>query len=164
MISSTDDQRRCRFPLVATPDVPDHLVPLLKHTLAGLEAEIAAALAPHGIDGRELAVLRTFAGDAPRSQQEGAAALHVDRTTMVALVDALEAKDLVARRPHPDDRRKNVVEPTTAGRTTLRQADAAARAAERRFLSPLTTPQITHLRDALRTLAARSLESPPTDD
>jgi DNA-binding MarR family transcriptional regulator len=149
---------------VPGPDVPDHLVPLLKHTLAGLAAAITAALAPHGIDGRELAVLRTFAGGRPRSQQEGAADLHIDRTTMVGLVDALEAKDLVVRQPHPDDRRKNVVEPTDAGRATLRRADAAARAAEHRFLSPLDDAQVDQLREALRTLAARSLAGTAEDD
>jgi DNA-binding MarR family transcriptional regulator len=33
----------------------------------------------------------------------------VDRATMVVLIDELENKGLVQRRPHPEDRRKNVV-------------------------------------------------------
>jgi DNA-binding MarR family transcriptional regulator len=134
-------------------DPADHLVPLLKHALGGLTAVITTALAPHGIDGRELAVLQTFAGDTPLSQQQAATDLQVDRTTMVALVDALEAKDLVERRPHPDDRRKNVVELTPAGRTTLRRADAAARKAEHRFLSPLSDRAVDQLRASLKALA-----------
>jgi DNA-binding MarR family transcriptional regulator len=147
------------------PDPPDpagNLVPLLKHTLAGLTAVMTDALAPHGIDGRELAVLRTFAGALPRSQQEAAAELQVDRTTMVALVDALEAKDLVERRPHPDDRRKNVVELTPTGRTTLRRAETAARRAENRFLSPLDAATVAHLRAALETLSANDTSGPPS--
>jgi DNA-binding MarR family transcriptional regulator len=144
------------------PDPADpagNLVPLLKHTLAGLTAVMTAALAPLGIDGRELAVLRTFAGAVPRSQQEAATDLQVDRTTMVALVDALEAKELVERRPHPDDRRKNVVELTPAGRTTLRQAEAAARRAESGFLAPLDASTIAQLRVALKILSTSDVES-----
>jgi DNA-binding MarR family transcriptional regulator len=141
------------------PDPAGNLVPLLKHTLAGLTAVMTTALAPHGIDGRELAVLRTFGGAVPRSQQEAATDLQVDRTTMVALVDALEAKELVERRPHPDDRRKNVVELTPAGRTTLRQAEAAARRAENGFLSPLDAATIAQLRAALKVLSTSDVES-----
>jgi DNA-binding MarR family transcriptional regulator len=138
---------------VVATDPADHLVPLLKHTLGGLSAAIDAALAPHGVDGRELAVLRTFAGSVPRSQQEAARDLHVDRTTMVALVDALEAKDLVERRRDAHDRRRNVVELTAGGRRTLRSAETAARRAEQRFLAPLDDEAVAQLRSSLRALA-----------
>jgi len=130
----------------------DHLVPLLKHTLAGLSSAIDTALAPHGIDGRELAVLRTFAGSSPRSQQDAARDLQVDRTTMVALVDALEAKDLVERQRDPHDRRRNVVELTATGRRTLHAAETAARRAEARFLAPLDDAAVAQLRTTLQAL------------
>jgi DNA-binding MarR family transcriptional regulator len=140
---------------VTAPEPAEHLIPLLKHALGGLSAAIDGALAPHGIDGREFAVLRTFAGSTPRSQQEAAHDLQVDRTTMVALVDALEAKDLVERRRDPHDRRRNVVEPTAAGRRTLRAAETAARRAEQRFLAPLDADAVAQLRTTLRTLVTR---------
>src|SRR2546423_445715 len=73
----------------------------------------------------------------PPSQRQLAARLEVDRTTMVGRVDAREAKGLLARRPHPDDRRKNAVELTAAGRRTLTEAGAAADAAQAEFLAPL---------------------------
>ena len=65
--------------------------------------------------GRELAVLTVLAGDEPASQQQAAQRLGVDRTTMVALVDALEGKGLVQRHADAADRRRNVVELTAAG-------------------------------------------------
>ena len=111
----------------------ERLYPLLKHAQLQLAELIGPALAPYGIDGRELAVLNALADQDPLSQQETARRLGIDRTTMVALVDALEAKGLVQRRPHPDDRRKNLVELTGTGHDTRRRASQASEDAERRF-------------------------------
>ncbi len=71
---------------------------LLKHVHLRFTEASAQALAPFGVDGRELAVLAVLAADRPLSQMEAAIRIGVDRTTMVALVDALEGKGLVARR------------------------------------------------------------------
>jgi DNA-binding MarR family transcriptional regulator len=71
---------------------------------------------------------------------------------MVAFIDALEDKGLVARRPHADDRRKNVVELTHAGRVTLRRATEAGQEAERQFLAPLNESAAKRFREALRAL------------
>lgn len=104
-----------------------------------LEGLYAKALAPFGIDARELGVLLLLAGHEPASQQQAAKRLGVDRTTMVAVLDTLQAKGLVSRHPDAEDRRRNVVELTDAGRETLRHAtrasDDAERAAARRAQS-----------------------------
>jgi DNA-binding MarR family transcriptional regulator len=137
---------------------------LLKHAQLRLAELTAAALAPHGIGGRELAVLLVLAGREPASQQQAARRLGVDRTTMVALIDALEDKGLVTRHPHADDRRKNVVELTAAGRDTLSRATEAGDDAERRFLEALPQPDARQLREALHTLVTRpggGPEEPP---
>jgi DNA-binding MarR family transcriptional regulator len=117
----------------------DRLGYLLKHAQQSFAEVNAAALQPWGISGRELAVLIVLAGDGvPRSQQDAAARLGVDRTTMVALVDTLEGKGLVERRTDPGDRRRNIVAVTDAGQRTLAEASDAAVAAEQRYLAPLT--------------------------
>jgi DNA-binding MarR family transcriptional regulator len=119
-------------------DRPDaHLGYLLKHVQLRFFALGAAALEPLGINGREAAVLRSIAGSQPVSQGEISRAMNVDRTTMVALIDDLQGKGLVRRRQDPDDRRKNAVELTDAGRDTVRRADGVAERAERDFLGPL---------------------------
>ncbi|MFF0860663.1 MarR family winged helix-turn-helix transcriptional regulator [Nonomuraea sp. NPDC003560] len=110
---------------------------LLKHAALRLAEFTGPALAPYGIDGRELGVLSVIDAPEPLSQQEAAQRLGIDRTTMVAMVDALEGKRLVARRPHPGDRRKNAVELTEHGRETMRLAVPAVEEAERAFLSAL---------------------------
>ncbi|RZS44892.1 MarR family transcriptional regulator [Herbihabitans rhizosphaerae] len=108
------------------------------------------ALAPYGINGRELAVLLVLDNREPASQQQAARRLGIDRTTMVALLDALNDKGLVSRHPHEDDRRRNVVELTEAGQDALRRATKASDDAERRFLAPLSPQLAQHLRDSLR--------------
>jgi DNA-binding MarR family transcriptional regulator len=132
----------------------DRLYPLLKHAQLRLADLIGPALAPHGIDGRELAVLNALEDRDPLSQQEAARRLGIDRTTMVALVDGLEAKGLVERHPHPADRRKNMVELTAAGRDTRRLATKASEDAERQFLAPLDEGDARRLKETLHALVA----------
>jgi DNA-binding MarR family transcriptional regulator len=147
---SPDDQPPAGEPL---PALADRLGYLLKHAQLRLAELTAAALAPFGVTGRECAVLIAIDDRLPLSQQEVAHRLGVDRTTMVILIDELESKGLVQRRRDPDDRRKNVVALTEAGRTTVREASRAAGEAERHFLGPLTGPQIAGLKQALRATA-----------
>jgi DNA-binding MarR family transcriptional regulator len=130
---------------------------LLKHAYLRLTEESARALAPHGIDGRELAVLAVLDAHDELSQLDAAGKLGIDRTTMVALVDALESKELVERRRSPQDRRKNIVQLTPAGQARLRDAELARQEMERRLLAPLSSTDATCLVRALQ-----SLVGPPT--
>jgi DNA-binding MarR family transcriptional regulator len=54
------------------------------------------------------------------SQQDLAEALGVHPSRMVTIVDELETKGLVERRPNPDDRRVYALAMTAAGEKTLR--------------------------------------------
>jgi DNA-binding MarR family transcriptional regulator len=134
------------------PELAHSLSYLLKHAQLRLSELNATALEPYGLLGRELAVLLVLAGCEPASQQQAAHRLGVDRTTMVALLDTLESKGLVARHPDSRDRRKNVLTLTPAGRDTLSRATRASEQAQRRFLAPLTQTAARQLRDALYTL------------
>jgi len=115
-----------------------------------MEALNVSALAPLGIDPRELGVMFLIGDHKPTSQEQSAQRLGVDRTTMVALIDRLERKGLVKRHPDADDRRRNVVELTDAGREVLRHATKASNEAESAFLSPLTAAAADNLRTALQ--------------
>jgi DNA-binding MarR family transcriptional regulator len=110
---------------------------LLKHAQQRLVLAAAPVMAKYGIDGRELAVLTVLAADDPLSQQEAGERLGVDRTTMVALVDDLEAKGLVERHRSPQDRRKNIVQLTDAGERCLAGAGRARDEVESEYLAPL---------------------------
>lgn len=95
-----------------TADPHDVLAYLLKHVTAKLTTATDAALEPFGIDSKDLGALRVLAHQEPKSQLQVAQTLSIDRTTMVSLLDALERKGVVTRRPDPTDRRRNVVELT----------------------------------------------------
>jgi DNA-binding MarR family transcriptional regulator len=137
-----------------TPELSEHLGYLFKHVHLRLSELTSAALAPIGISGRELAVLLVLDGREPASQQQAATRLGVDRTTMVGLLDGLADKDLITRHPHEQDRRRNVVELTARGKTTLRAATAASAEAQRRFLAPLGVQAAQQFTAALVVLLA----------
>jgi len=127
---------------------------LLKHAMLTLEELHEEYMAPTGVTVRELGVLLMLADREPESQQQAAGRLGVDRTSMVGLLDVLEAKSLVVRRPDSADRRRNVVELTATGRTVLDQARRASDEAERAFLADLGDDGATRLRALLEQLAA----------
>jgi DNA-binding MarR family transcriptional regulator len=137
------------------PNLSSRLGYLLKHAQLRMAELNAEALAPYGIDGRELAVLLVLAGREPASQQQAAQRLGIDRTTMVAMLDKLEGKGLVARHPDTDDRRRNVVELTDTGQDTLRRAATASDEAERALLAPLSPQAAQQLRISLQALVTR---------
>jgi DNA-binding MarR family transcriptional regulator len=134
------------------PERSPRLGYLLKHAHQRFAGLTSAALAPLGIDTREWATLICIDDAHPRSQLELAEAVGVDRTTMVALIDQLQAKGLIARRIHPGDRRKNVIELTSAGRDIRRRAADRVDECERRFLAPLGVSEAEQLKSTLAAL------------
>lgn len=140
------------------PQLGARLIYLLKHAFLDLEDLHTENLAPTGVTARELAVLLLLDGREPESQQQAAARLRVDRTTMVSLLDALEGKGLVARQADPRDRRRNVIGLTDTGRRALAQATTASDEAERRFLGELSQTDARHLRDLLRRVTTRLVQ------
>jgi DNA-binding MarR family transcriptional regulator len=151
-VSTTDE---------SVPGPEGRLGYLLKHAYLRMAELNDQALAPCGIDGRELGVLFVLAGREPASQLQVAGRLGIDRTTMVALLDTLEGKGLVSRAPHAQDRRRNVIVLTDAGQRTLERAAAASDEAERQLLASLDRQAAHDLRDSLRLIVtvARSQAS-----
>ena len=145
MISSPDDQSHGRFDRMA-----DRLGYLLKHVLAQLTEAQTKALAPYGVNGRDLAVLSSIVAGEPLSQLEVAARLRVDRTSIGDLLDGLEERGLVERRRSAEDRRRNVVVLTPLGESTFDSAERIRLEVEREFLAPL--PDGGRFREELRLL------------
>ncbi len=127
---------------------------LLKHAARLISERNDAALAPLRIDGRELGVLIVIDSHEPASQQQVAQRIGVDRTTMVAMLDALETKGLVSRRPDPEDRRRNVVALTAAGQDVLHRGTAASDMAETELLAPLSEAEGELVRELLERIVA----------
>ena len=127
---------------------------LLKHAHQALERRCEAALTEIGVTTRELGVLRVIAGAEARSQQEIAELLDIDRTTMVAFIDSLQWRRIVARRQAEHDRRRNVVELTDEGWGVFRRAEQLSVQVEQAFTSSLGEGAVADLRRTLRTMLA----------
>jgi DNA-binding MarR family transcriptional regulator len=112
-----------------------------------------AALSGHGLKARSYSVLSLAAGDARPSQRELAEFLRLDPSQVVSLVDDLQTRGLVERRPDPADRRANVVVATDAGRALATAARESARAAEERVHAQLSSDDRQTLTGLLRALA-----------
>ena len=136
----------------ASADPNEVLGYLLKHAHLKLTALTDEALEPFGIDSKDFGTLRVLAHREPASQLQVAQTLGIDRTTMVALLDALERKGIVRRHPDPGDRRRNVVELTEQGLTAFDGAQAVYAEAESAFLVKLSASAAGQFRRTLRTL------------
>ena len=158
IVSITDYQLSC-YAETMSENIPgppaaltERLSFLLKRTYALLEATIEPGLARLGINGREFGALTLLEAEGPASQQRLAGRIGVDRTTMVALIDALEEKHLVNRHRDPGNRRAYVLEVTAAGHERLRDALKAVELAEQQALAPLSAAESATLTRALQRL------------
>lgn len=112
------------------------------------------ALDEHGLRARHLTLLQLVeSGD--RSQREISAALGLDPSNVVNLVDELERLDLIRRTPDPRDRRARLISLTTAGADRLREAGQVADEVLAELVADLSERQQAQLRRALAAVVAR---------
>jgi DNA-binding MarR family transcriptional regulator len=82
----------------------------------------------------------------------------ISRGTLTGVVSTLEARNLVARRTHPDDRRSVLVRATRDGEKLMRKLFPLFNAQETNVSSRLSARQKRDLADALRVIQ-RTVES-----
>lgn len=113
----------------------------------------ATALEPLGLRPPHFGLLTLIDAHPGLAQQELVDRSLIDPSSMVAVIDELEAMGLAERRPHPSDRRKHAVHLTAGGRRMLQRArEVAAETAEDAF-SRLSEREIQTLRRLLRKLS-----------
>jgi DNA-binding MarR family transcriptional regulator len=144
-------------------DVPDATIDsscsLLTLRLARASAwRLGRSLAESGLRWADYAVLHHLEAQGPAAQRELAAALRIQPSNIVALLDELERRELLERSPDPADRRRHRVELTERGRRTLERAAKAARAAEADLLAPLSAGERRQLHAYLVRLTAHSCD------
>lgn len=110
---------------------------------------IDEALASLDLNGRQLLVLTFVGTEEHLSQKMLATRLGLDPTIVVALVDELEDRALLARERDPDDRRRHRLRLTPAGRKLHAKAVRTVTDAERGFLAPLDRAERAELRRLL---------------
>jgi DNA-binding MarR family transcriptional regulator len=90
-------------------------------------------------------VLSTLVEFGPAAQAEIGRRLRIDPSDMVAIVNALVTEGLVTRERDPQDRRRNLVSATDAGRATLDRFDAAIATEEDALLAEFTAAERAQL-------------------
>jgi DNA-binding MarR family transcriptional regulator len=111
-------------------------------------------LAPFDLHPREFALLRAVGFQEGLAQQALGDRLQIPRSRMVAIVDELERRRLLERRPNPTDRRVRELHLTDAGRQLLDHAIQAAVAYEKQISSPLSPKERDQLLDLLERVSA----------
>lgn len=125
------------------------LLSLVKSELVRtMEQELAA----QGIELRfnQFQALRRLSVMGPMSAGELARSLNHDGGGMTRLLDQLEAKDLLCRKPHPQDRRALRIELTPAGKTLCGQLTECSDRVAATVQSSLKLSERKQLHDFLR--------------
>ena len=140
--------------------VPQELVASSGFLLAKLgfafKARVLTELEQAGFDPYDYSVLAILAEGARETQATIADAISLDPSRLVALLDSLEKRGLVARQRDPLDRRRHTVTITPAGTSALEQVRVVAREAEDEFLAALDADDRKALHDLLLRVASRN--------
>jgi DNA-binding MarR family transcriptional regulator len=150
-------------PAVSLPPSPSpfravgFMLSSLGHAVA---ARFSARLAPLSLEPREFALLRLIGAGEGHSQQAVGERLGIPASRMVALVDELEGRRLLERRPSPRDRRAHALHLTASGKRLLGEAIQLAAGLERELTQELDVAERAQLIELLDRVADR-LGVPP---
>ncbi|MEV0896056.1 MarR family transcriptional regulator [Actinoplanes sp. NPDC049802] len=132
---------------------------LLDHTSHVLRTRMAAALGEIGLTARMHCVL-VHALEQERTQIQLAELGDMDKTTMVATVDALEKAGFAERRPSSTDRRARIIAVTPTGAEIAKRSQEIVDGVHREALESLAGDEREVLVRALNRLAAGHLAAP----
>ncbi len=102
----------------------------------------------------QFACLQQLSGQSGLDATRVAAAIAVDRSTLGDVLERMEGRDWIARRPSPEDRRIKLLYITAKGEALLDAVAPAVEATQRRLLAPLAASD----RDVFIRLLAQLVE------
>jgi MarR family transcriptional regulator, lower aerobic nicotinate degradation pathway regulator len=146
------------------PEISQNCLPLEMLARTGvLVARVGIAVKMETMDRFEAAgfsayhygVLAVLEEGARETQATIADALGVDRSMLVGLLDQLEERGMIERRRDPNDRRRQMVSLTPAGRRQLGEFRTMVQEIEDEFLAPLDEDERATLHDLLLRVAAQ---------
>jgi DNA-binding MarR family transcriptional regulator len=153
-----------RVPRSTTDHTPPERRPVLAER-ANSEGLLFALLGQHamrhlrsahtatGISPRQFHLLGLLHDHGPMTQRELGAAMAVDPSILVTLLNPLETAGHLSRDRDPTDRRRHVVTLTPAGERQLERAARAQHQAEDELFQGLSAAQRNQLRDLLLTIS-----------
>ncbi|POX38949.1 MarR family transcriptional regulator [Streptomyces sp. Ru73] len=132
------------------------VVDLIGTVVARYHEEYEQAAAAYALTGAQARVLSLLAQE-PLPMRRIAQCLKCEPSNVTGIVDRLESRGLVERRPDPADRRVKLAAPTEEGRATARELRGALGFA-REPLSGLTTAERAVLKELLRRMLGLDTE------
>lgn len=136
------------------------VVELIGTVVARYHAEYEQAAAEHSLTGAQARVLGLLSME-PTPMRRIAQKLRCEPSNVTGIVDRLEARGLVERRPDPADRRVKIAAATQEGRSTARRLRESLDFA-REPLAQLTAVERSVLRDLLRRMLGEDVSEPPS--
>ncbi|MWL90677.1 MULTISPECIES: MarR family winged helix-turn-helix transcriptional regulator [unclassified Cupriavidus] len=145
------------------PDAPRDLIlasRLLLRSARLMRQHIERALAPYDLDLNQYLVISMLAIDAsePTMPSELGMSIDATRTQMTRLVDGLETRGLVRRKPAAHDRRSLELSLTPAARALLKRAVPVVHAAYAEAWGPLGKTELATTIRGLTTLHSHLAE------
>ncbi|WP_406267487.1 MarR family transcriptional regulator [Streptomyces sp. NBC_00191] len=131
-----------------TDPLTREVVELIGTVVARYYTEYEQAAAKHSLTGAQARVLGLLALE-PLPMRQVAQTLKCEPSNITGIVDRLEARGLVERRPDPGDRRVKLGAPTEEGKDTARRLRESLDFA-REPLAQLSEEERTVLRDLLK--------------
>jgi DNA-binding MarR family transcriptional regulator len=127
---------------------------LLNQVALPAQRIVAETLGSVGARRPHYSVLSALEEFGPASQAALGRRCGIDRSDMVALVNELAAAGRLERTPDADDRRRNVIAITAAGREFLSDLDRLLQGAQDDLLAPLSAAERAELVRLLDTVLA----------
>ena len=110
----------------------------------------------HDVTPGQFGVLAIIDANPGLNQSELGQAMGVDRSTVVAVIDRLEGRDLVVRDPSPKDRRSYALRLSDKGQNLLSDLIPMVEKYDRQAANKLTDEEVVTLVDLLRRMVGDS--------
>lgn len=115
--------------------------------------DFADTVGRHNITPGQFGVLTIIGANPGLNQSELGSAMGVDRSTVVAVIDRLENRNLMIRGPSPQDRRSYALRLSEQGETMLSELTPLVRDHDRAAAGCLSDEEMETLVDLLRRLS-----------
>ena len=139
----------------AFPDDRRDLAAMFAPLARALVARQEPALQAHDISMWGYIVLTALAEQPVRTQAALAQAISADKSRIIGVLDDLQQRGLIQRRPDAADRRVHLLSLTPAGDRLRRSAEAAIRASEEEVLATLPPEDREVFLRSLKSLSER---------
>lgn len=138
----------------ADADLTDYIGYALKRVMSLVHADLAQVLAALDLRAVSFSALSIVVRRPGINQTQLADALKIERSNLVQLIDELSDRELLARMPVAQDRRRYALMPTLAGQALCARAEAAVAAHEARVFAMLDGEERATLLALLRKIRA----------